>query len=74
VNADDLALRAAVVATLPAGAPVPSPCVDVCEIEPESGRCRGCRRTLDEIAVWGQMHEEDKREIWALLALRPQPA
>ncbi|HEX4508796.1 MAG TPA: DUF1289 domain-containing protein [Burkholderiaceae bacterium] len=68
---DEFSARCAAVAALPRGARVPSPCVDVCQIAPESGHCQGCRRTLDEIVVWGQMHDEDKREIWALLALRP---
>jgi predicted Fe-S protein YdhL (DUF1289 family) len=68
-----LAAKAAIVATLPRGAHVPSPCVDVCQIEPVSGLCRGCRRTLDEIAVWGQLHDDDKREVWSRLALRPEP-
>lgn len=69
----ELAARAALVATLPAGERVPSPCVDVCQIEAVSGLCRGCRRTLDEIAVWGQLHDDDKREVWSRLASRPQP-
>ena len=29
---------------------VPSPCTRVCVIDPVSGFCRGCLRTLDEIA------------------------
>ena len=31
---------------------VPSPCVQICIIEPEDGLCVGCARTLDEIAGW----------------------
>ena len=27
-----------------------SPCINVCEMEQPSGLCRGCLRTLDEIA------------------------
>ncbi|MGA1318970.1 MAG: DUF1289 domain-containing protein, partial [Rubrivivax sp.] len=29
---------------------VPSPCINVCRIEPASGWCEGCARTLEEIA------------------------
>ena len=28
-----------------------SPCVGVCELD-ASGHCRGCRRTLEEVAGW----------------------
>jgi len=31
---------------------VPSPCILVCVIDPASGWCEGCLRTLDEIAGW----------------------
>jgi predicted Fe-S protein YdhL (DUF1289 family) len=62
--------RAAEVAALPAGEPVPSPCINVCRIDPETGRCAGCRRTLDEIAAWSRIDDARKRAIWALLAQR----
>ena len=29
--------------------PVPSPCISLCEIAPDTGLCRGCLRTIDEI-------------------------
>ena len=31
---------------------LPSPCVSVCEIDPETRYCRGCLRTSQEIAEW----------------------
>ena len=31
--------RAADVAALPAGEPVPSPCINICRIDPETGCC-----------------------------------
>jgi uncharacterized protein len=33
--------------------PVPSPCINVCEMDQKSGLCRGCLRTIDEIVAWG---------------------
>ena len=42
---------------------VPSPCVDVCEIEPEAGTCRGCRRTPDEISAWVSMDDAARRDV-----------
>ena len=29
--------------------------------------CVGCLRTLDEIALWGRMEDEAKREVWRLI-------
>jgi predicted Fe-S protein YdhL (DUF1289 family) len=37
-----------------------SPCVDHCTIDVNE-ICRGCFRTLDEIARWSSMSESDKR-------------
>jgi predicted Fe-S protein YdhL (DUF1289 family) len=31
---------------------IASPCVNVCQMNPFNGLCRGCLRTLDEIAGW----------------------
>lgn len=33
-------------------APLLSPCVSACRIDPASDLCTGCGRTLDEIAAW----------------------
>ena len=34
---------------------IESPCIQVCEIDPGTRLCRGCRRSIDEIAVWSSM-------------------
>lgn len=47
---------------------VPSPCIDVCRIK--RGVCRGCLRTLDEIAAWSTASDADKRRILARLPSR----
>ena len=31
---------------------IDSPCIDICTIDPNSGECLGCGRTLDEINNW----------------------
>ena len=49
---------------------IPSPCISVCHIEPRTGWCEGCLRTLDEIAAWGRMGDADKREVWVQIAKR----
>lgn len=46
---------------------VASPCINVCKMNETSGLCEGCLRTLDEIALWSQLDDEVKREVWALL-------
>jgi uncharacterized protein len=49
---------------------VPSPCVDVCRMDPASGLCEGCLRTIDEIAAWGSLDDDGKRRILIALAQR----
>ena len=56
--------------TLPPGAPVPSPCISVCVMDAARGWRTGCQRTLDEIAVWSILDDEEKRAVWALLPAR----
>jgi predicted Fe-S protein YdhL (DUF1289 family) len=50
--------------------PVPSPCINVCEIAPDTGLCRGCLRTIDEIVNWGSASEEYKRAVWSEIRRR----
>ena len=40
--------------------PVASPCTKVCTMDPASGLCIGCLRTLEEIACWGAMADEER--------------
>jgi predicted Fe-S protein YdhL (DUF1289 family) len=47
-----------------------SPCVDVCRIHPATGFCRGCRRTLEEIAGWSAFSAAEKREVLARIEAR----
>ncbi|MDP3135080.1 MAG: YbaK/EbsC family protein [Burkholderiaceae bacterium] len=48
----------------------PSPCVSVCHMDPASGLCEGCYRTLDEIAAWSTMNEPGKRDVWRRIERR----
>ena len=48
-------------------AAVPSPCNAVCKIDPDSQRCAGCGRTLDQIARWSVMSDDEKRTVLATL-------
>jgi hypothetical protein len=49
---------------------VVSPCVAVCIVDPESGYCRGCKRTLTEVAEWLLYTDDEKRAILAELEKR----
>lgn len=49
---------------------VPSPCSSVCSMNPASGLCIGCLRTLDEIAAWSVLEDAGKRVVWALIEQR----
>lgn len=50
--------------------PVPSPCRDVCTMDPASGYCLGCLRTIDEIAGWSAYDDAGKRRVWSTLPAR----
>jgi predicted Fe-S protein YdhL (DUF1289 family) len=42
---------------------VPSPCTNVCAIDPKTGFCAGCLRTIDEIAGWGGGDDRWKQAV-----------
>jgi predicted Fe-S protein YdhL (DUF1289 family) len=54
-------------------ADVASPCNNVCRMNPETGLCEGCSRTLDEIAAWSAMSAAEKRAVLAQLPARRTP-
>ena len=47
-----------------------SPCIKVCQMDPQRGLCLGCARTLDEIARWASMSDEERSRIMAALPAR----
>ena len=42
---------------------IQSPCVNVCQLNPFTGLCRGCFRNLDEIAGWLAFSVSEKLEV-----------
>jgi predicted Fe-S protein YdhL (DUF1289 family) len=50
--------------------PVPSPCINICRMVPETGLCEGCMRTIDEIVAWGRADDDYKRAVWAEIRRR----
>ena len=47
-----------------------SPCIKVCQMDPARGVCIGCCRTLDEIARWGELTDEQRAAVTDQLAAR----
>jgi predicted Fe-S protein YdhL (DUF1289 family) len=50
--------------------PPSSPCIGICLVDPATRQCRGCLRTIDEIAAWYQASLTEKRVMLAILEVR----
>jgi predicted Fe-S protein YdhL (DUF1289 family) len=50
--------------------PVASPCNNVCKMDPQTGWCLGCQRTIQEIATWARLDDDARRAVWAQLPAR----
>jgi len=50
---------------------IESPCTRVCTLDPASGLCLGCGRSLDEIVRWTQMTETERERVVAERGARP---
>lgn len=50
-----------------APAPIVTPCIKVCFVDPESGLCLGCFRTTGEVAGWLSMTSDRRAEVMAEL-------
>jgi predicted Fe-S protein YdhL (DUF1289 family) len=49
---------------------IASPCINVCQMDSASGLCRGCFRTLDEIARWTRIDDAERVTIINAVARR----
>lgn len=47
-----------------------SPCISVCVIDPPTGLCAGCYRTLEEIAAWIDLGTEERKSVLSALPER----
>ena len=47
-----------------------SPCVSLCQMHAATGWCRGCLRTLDEIAGWSRLDNTRKYAVLHQLPAR----
>ncbi len=53
---------------------IPSPCTGVCRMDPATGWCVGCKRSIDEIVSWASLDDAGRRRIFALLPQRRRAA
>ena len=42
---------------------VPSPCIKACRLNPATGLCDGCLRTIGEITRWGDAGRAERSRI-----------
>ena len=49
---------------------LPSPCISICQINPQSGMCVGCYRSRAEIASWPRMTADEQSILLAELRQR----
>ena len=50
--------------------PLPSPCISLCEMNRDTGLCKGCWRNIDEIMDWSVASEAEKLQIWTAIRQR----
>ena len=49
---------------------IASPCISVCRLDPATGWCVGCLRTIDEIASWGTLAQAQRDAVMTALERR----
>jgi predicted Fe-S protein YdhL (DUF1289 family) len=49
---------------------IETPCIKVCAMDPATGLCAGCGRTLDEIARWATMRDRERATVMRSLGKR----
>jgi uncharacterized protein len=58
------------VTTVSEAAAPSTPCIRLCTLDPVTGLCLGCGRTLDEIAAWASLDEPTRRSVMSALPAR----
>ena len=52
------------------GMALTSPCISVCQIDPNTGICLGCYRSRKEIAKWPAMSTDEQADLLQVLKHR----
>jgi len=50
--------------------PIKTPCVKVCFVDPKSGICVGCFRTMEELGCWTRYSDAEREAIMEALPER----
>ena len=50
-----------------------SPCIGICTLDRKSGFCLGCKRTIDEVARWPMMADDERQKVVDSLKTRKLP-
>jgi len=50
--------------------PIKSPCISICAVDGRANVCRGCGRSLKEIAGWGAMSDAERDAVLSELPAR----
>jgi hypothetical protein len=50
--------------------PPASPCLGICLMDPATRQCRGCLRTVEEIARWYEASTAEKHALLETLSVR----
>jgi uncharacterized protein len=51
-------------------ASVPSPCIGLCILDPATGICKGCLRTIEEIGAWIGLDDDARQAVLRRVAER----
>jgi len=51
---------------------IKSPCIRICKMDNSTGLCTGCYRTIDEIADWVFLSDEEKLKLLAEIEKRKE--
>ena len=52
---------------------VMSPCKSICIMDAKSNLCIGCKRTIDEVARWPMMNDDERQKVVDSLKTRKLP-
>jgi predicted Fe-S protein YdhL (DUF1289 family) len=53
---------------------IKSPCIGICKIDKDSGLCKGCLRSKQEIKNWKTLAKSERRAIIEAIPLRKAPS
>lgn len=49
---------------------IKSPCVEKCQVNPDTNLCKGCLRTIEEIEGWSNFTDNQKIHVLKLIKKR----